>query len=402
MTQKPQLSTGLLTILGVIATIGAFATDMYLASFTDITQSLDVTASQVQLTLTAFLTGMGLGQLLLGPASDKYGRRRVMVIALSVFAISSIALVFTPNIGFFVAMRLIQGLSGAAGGVLARAIAVDLSEGTTAVRALSLIATVIGLGPLLAPPVGGLIAEWLDWRGVLAVLALFAVLVWFLAVVAVPESLPQEHRAQGSVFAAYTSIFTILANPVFLLCTISFCTGFAAMMSYIAASPFVGQSILGMGQLPYALSFAAAASAIILANLVNARLAVSYGVGSMFRVGSALLVVAAVSFVVMEVTNTLTVLGFIATAFVLTAGAGLTMSNANALGLAEATPSTRGAGAAVMGAAQFLLASLVTPLVGVAGEHSATPMVVMIAVLVTASVVTGALARGKLSTRDGD
>lgn len=399
MTHKPNLSAGLLTILGVIATIGAFATDMYLASFTDITESLGVTPTQVQLTLTAFLTGMGLGQLLLGPASDKYGRRRVMVAALSVFAISSLALVFTPNIEFFVALRFVQGLSGAAGGVLARAIAVDLSEGPTAVRALSLIATLIGLGPLLAPPVGGLVAELLDWRGVLGVLAVFAIIVWLLAVFRVPESLPKKDRTQGSVFGAYKSIFTILTKPVFALCTISFSFGFAAMMSYIAASPFVGQSILGMGQVPYSLSFAASASAIILANLLNSRLAVSYGAQVMFRVGAILLLAAAASFVIMEATDSLSIPGFVFTAFVLTAGAGLTMSNANALGLAEATPSTRGAGAAVMGAAQFLLASLTTPLVGIAGEHSATPMVAIIAVLVGVSVVTGGLARARLKAR---
>src|SRR5690625_525892 len=399
MKHKPHLSAGLLTILGVIATIGAFATDMYLASFTDITESLGVTPTQVQLTLTAFLTGMGVGQLLLGPASDKYGRRRVMVIALSVFALSSVALVFTPNISFFVAVRFIQGLSGAAGGVLARAIAVDLSEGSTAVRALSLIATVIGLGPLLAPPVGGLIAELLDWRGVLAVLAGFALLVLALAVFAVPESLPSRDRPQGSVLGAYKSIFTIMANPVFFLSTISFSFGFGAMMSYIAASPFVGQSILGMGQLPYALSFAASASAIILANLLNSRLAVVYSVSTMFRVGAVLLTLAAASFVVMETTDSLSIPGFVVTAFILTAGAGLTMSNANALGLAEATPSTRGAGAAVMGAAQFLLASMASPLVGLAGETSATPMVIVIAVLVGVSVLSGGLARLRLAAR---
>ena len=399
MTQKPNLSAGLLTILGVIATIGAFATDMYLASFTDITESLGVTPTQVQLTLTAFLTGMGLGQLLLGPASDKYGRRHVMVGALSIFAVSSVALIFTPNIEFFVALRFVQGLSGAAGGVLARAIAVDLSEGPTAVRALSLIATLIGLGPLLAPPIGGLVAELLDWRGVLAVLAVFAITVWLLAVFRVPESLPRKDRTQGSVFGAYRSILTILTKPVFALCTMSFSFGFGAMMSYIAASPFVGQSILGMGQIAYSLSFAASASAIILANLVNSRLAVMYGAEAMFRVGSVLLLAAAASFVIMEVTASLSIPGFVFTAFVLTAGAGLTMSNANALGLAEATPSTRGAGAAVMGAAQFLLASLMTPLVGIAGEHSATPMVVIIAVLVGVSVVTGGLARSRLKAR---
>src|SRR5699024_10269331 len=263
-----------------------------------------------------------------------------------------------------IVLRALQGLSGAAGGVLGRAIAVDLSEGTTAVRALSLIATVIGLGPLIAPPVGGLIAQIFGWRGVLAVLAGIAVLMWILALVAVPESLPPHQRASGPLRNAYSSLFRILANPVFVLSTMSFSFGFAAMMSYISASPFVGQTILGMGQVPYALSFTAAASAIILANLLNSRLAVQLGVTRMF---------AAVSFVVMESTDTLSIPGFIAAAFLLTAGAGLTMSNANALGLAEATPATRGAGAAVMGAAQFLVASLATPLVGLGGEESATP-----------------------------
>jgi len=147
------------------------------------------------------------------------------------------------------------------------------------------------------------------------------------------------------------------------------------------------------------LSFTAAASAIILANLLNSQLAVRLGVSKMFAAGSFLLVCAAVSFVVMEITDTLSIPGFIATAFILTAGAGLTMSNANALGLAEATPATRGAGAAVMGAAQFLVASLATPLVGLGGEASATPMVVTIAVLGGISVVAGIFARWRLRHR---
>lgn len=399
MTQKPRLSAGVLTLLGTIATIGAFATDMYLASFTDITESLGVTPTQVQLTLTAFLAGLGIGQLVLGPASDKYGRRRVMYIALSVFALTSVALIFTPNIEFFVGVRFLQGLGGGAGGVLGRAIAVDLSDGATAVRALSLIAMVIGLGPLLAPPVGGVIAAWLGWRGVLAVLAGFGVVLWLLAVAFVPESLPRDQRTTGPILSAYASILTIVKKPVFLFSTISFACGFGAMMSYIAASPFVGQAILGMGQVPYSLSFAMAASALMFANLINARLAVVRGPEAMFGVGSVLLVIAAAAFVLQVASDALTIPGFVLTAFILTAGAGLTMSNANALGLAEATPSTRGAGAAVMGAGQFLLATVTTPLVGVAGEASAVPMVTVIAVLVCISVAAAVVVRYLLRTR---
>lgn len=399
MTHKPRLTAGLLTLLGTIATTAAFSTDMYLASFTDITESLRVTPTQVQLTLTSFLAGLGLGQLIFGPASDKYGRRRVMLIALSIFALTSVALMFTPNIGFFVVARFFQGLGGAAGGVLGRAIAVDLSDGATAVRALSLIATVIGLGPLLAPPIGGVIAELLGWRGVLAVLAGFGVLMWVLALAFVPESLPKDQRTTGPILAAYASIFTILKKPVFLFSTISFACGFGAMMSYIAASPFVGQSILGMGPVPYSLSFALAASSLIFANLINARMAVARRPQAMFSVGSVLLVMAAAAFVIQIASDALTIPGFVVTAFVLTAGAGLTMSNANAIGLAEATPSTRGAGAAVMGAGQFLLATITTPLVGVAGETSAVPMAVVIATLVAISVGAALAVRLLLRTR---
>src|SRR5699024_5862286 len=154
--------------------------------------------------------------------SDRYGRRRVMVLALSVFALASIALILTPNITYFIVLRALQGLFGAAGGALGRAIAVDLSEGTTAVGALALVATVIGLVPLIAPPVGALIAHIYVWRGVLPVLGGIAVLVWIFALVAVPVSLPPHQRASGPLRNAYRPLFRILANPLFVLSTISF------------------------------------------------------------------------------------------------------------------------------------------------------------------------------------
>lgn len=152
MTAGRRLTPGLLAALGFITAVGPFAVDMYLPSFTQIGTELAAPASSVQLTLTAFLIGIGVGQLILGPLSDRFGRRPVLVIALAVFAASGVAMAFTPTVEVFIALRLVQGLTGAAGMMLARAIAVDLSEGETAVRALSLIAMLVGLGPLIAPP----------------------------------------------------------------------------------------------------------------------------------------------------------------------------------------------------------------------------------------------------------
>lgn len=167
----PQLTRGLVVVLGFLSAVGPFAIDMYLASLPQIADELEAAPATVQLTLTAFLLGLGVGQLLLGPLSDMWGRRRVLLLATTAFTLTSVALIASPNIEVFIGLRLLQGLSGAAGVVIARAIAVDLSTGRTAVRALSLIATVGGLGPLVAPPIGGLVASFSGWRGVLTALA---------------------------------------------------------------------------------------------------------------------------------------------------------------------------------------------------------------------------------------
>lgn len=393
MSERPRLPAALLAVLGVIAAVGPFATDTYLASFTDISRDLGVDASLVQLTLTAFLFGMGFGQLFLGPLSDRWGRRPVLLIALSVFAASSIALVFAPGIEFFVALRLVQGLSGAAGVVLSRAVAADLSDGPTAVRALSLIATVVALGPLVAPPVGGLVGSVWGWRGVLTVVAAISLAMLLLAVLRVPESLPAERRHTGGVSASVRTLGRLLRDPTTAAYVAVFALAFASMMAYIAASPFVGQTVLGMSPLAYSFSFAAAAAALVLANLVNARIAPRVGPRRMLAVGLGMALAAGVALSVTTLTGTLTPAGLIIAAFVLTGGTGLTMSNTSALAIARAD-TARGSGAALLGSAQFLLGGIASPVVGLWGEHTALPMA-----LVVLGAAMGACALGVLALR---
>lgn len=377
MLSRPRLSPGLLGVLSFLAAVGPFATDMYLASFTEIAADLGATPSSVQLTLTAFLLGMGAGQLLLGPLSDQVGRRPVLVAALAIFAASSIALVFAPNITVFIALRLVQGLTGAAGVVVSRAIAVDLSEGAAAIRAISTIAMFVGLGPLLAPPAGGAILILGDWRAVLAALAALAVAMLVLAVVFVPESLPREARGKSGLGTALASFAKLLRDPGFVILMVVFGLGFGAMMSYISASPFVGQTILGMSPFLYSLAFGLGAAAMILANLINARLAGHVPASRMLAIGASLMVLAGASILTMWLTGALSAPLFIAFAFVLTGGTGLVMSNASALALARAAQ-TRGAASALLGATQFAFGSIGSPIVGAWGEHTALPMAVFV------------------------
>ncbi|GAA1699912.1 multidrug effflux MFS transporter [Microbacterium sediminicola] len=379
MTRPQRLTAGLVVALGFLAAVGPFSTDMYLASFTEIGDALQTDASAVQLTLTTFLIGIAAGQLLFGPLSDRVGRRPVLVVALIGFAVSSIALVFVPSIELFVVLRFLQGFAGAAGIVLARAIAVDLSEGETAVKALSMIAMVVGVAPLVAPVVGGFVTELVGWRGVLGLIAIIASAMAVVSLTLIPESLPAELRHTGGIGETFRRFGELVRDRGFVLFTLAYASTFGAIMAYVSASPFVGQVVLGMSPVMYSVGFGIGASAILLSNLINARLAVRFGPRTMLVVGIIGAGSAAAALLAQTLLGILTPVGFIVSAFFLTSGLGFTMPNSTALGLARADRA-RGAGAALMGSTQFLVGGLISPLVGIAGEDHAEPMAIVIAV----------------------
>lgn len=395
MRRAGPLTPWLLAVLGFVSAVAPLSTDMYLASFTAIGDDLGTDAARVQLTLTAFLVGLGVGQLVLGPVSDRWGRRPVLVSAVAVFAAAGLAMVLAPSIEVLIALRVVQGLSGAGSIVIARAIAADLSTGATAVRALSIIAMVTALGPLIAPPIGGVVDAAVGWRGVFAVLGAAGLAMLLLAALFIPESLPKQERRHSSVWSSFSAFGTLLRDPGFAACVGAFGLGFGAMMAYISASPFVGQSVLGMTPLQYSLAFAAGGAALVSANLLNARIAPRVGPQRMVLVGVGLLAATGATVLVLVLTDTLAVASLIACAFGLTAGTGFTLANVSALALARTGPSSRGAGSALLGAAQFGVGGAVSPVVGLWGEHTALPMAVVIAVAATGALCLVLAARAR-------
>src|SRR4051794_12299174 len=185
----------LIIVLGAVNAIGPLSIDMYLPAFPDIASDLGVSASLVQLTLAACVAGLALGQLLIGPLSDRLGRRTPLIAAMTTYALASILCAVAPSAPILMGLRLIQGLAGAGGGVIARAGVRDLHSGAAAVRLFSSLMLVTGLAPILAPLLGGQILNLGSWRGIFVVLTGASALIALLVALAMHETLPPERRS---------------------------------------------------------------------------------------------------------------------------------------------------------------------------------------------------------------
>ncbi|MDR1213495.1 MAG: multidrug effflux MFS transporter [Propionibacteriaceae bacterium] len=398
LTPRPvdRVSGRLLVVVALLAAVAPFATDVYLPAFPAMTGELDASASQVQLTLTAFLLGAGLGQLVFGPWSDRVGRRRPLIAGTAVCVVAGLAAAGAPTITVLIAARAVQGLSGAAGMVLGRAIISDVARGREAVRAYNLTSVVMGVAPVAAPLIGSLLAAALGWRGLLLIVAGVSLVTLAAVIVVVPEThpvrtgVPETHPvgAAGSTERPARRT-TGLTSGVFVGNTLTFVLAFAAMMAYISASPFVYQVMIGMDQVTYGLLFGGTAAAITVMSVVAARMTRRFHATQMLRLGVLVLLGSAVALTAFVACARPTV-WLIAPLFVGVAAMGLIFGNATALAL-SAVPHGLGTASAILGASQFAAGALVSPLVGVAGEHSAIPLTVAFG---TAAVLAGLACAG--------
>jgi DHA1 family bicyclomycin/chloramphenicol resistance-like MFS transporter len=371
----------LLLVLASLAAVAPIATDLYLPGFPAIGADLGVDASGVQLTLTAFLVGMAVGQLVTGPLSDRYGRRTPLIVSVVVCVVAGVACALAPTLPLLVAARLVQGLAGAGGMVIGRAVIADLATGRAAARAFTLMLTVGGVAPVLAPSVGGLLAGPVGWRG-----TLWAVAMLSLALLVAVITIVAETRAPDAARTSWSSALRTVARsrgyrpPVAV-----FAFSFAMMMAYIAASPFLYQNVVGLSELGYGVLFGVNAAGLIGAGALAGRLVRRVEPGRMIRCCIAVQVAATMLFLVLAATEApvwiLPVPIFVA----VTANGGI-MGNSAALAMAEVRE-VAGTGSAVLGFSQFALGAAVSPLVGLGGADSA---LVPAAVMATASLLAGA------------
>lgn len=379
--------------LATLTAVAPLATDMYIPGFPAMGAALDASGPAIQLTMTTFLAGIVLGQLLIGPISDGVGRRRLMLAGTVAFTAFSLACALSPSVELLIGFRFLHGASGAIGMVLARAVLTDRFAGPALPRTFALLSQIMAIGPVLAPVLGGLVLSLGSWRTVFAVLAGFGLLQFVVVLLAIPESLPPERRHGGGLGTSLGLMGGLLADRSFVgYMLVMGCTG-AALFSYIAGSSFVFEDLHHVSETGYSLIFASNAVALVLSGQVFARLSHRIRLNRLLVVGLALAGTANLVQLMLALTIGETMAGTWACLFVSMLGTGVIFPSTMTIGqtIGRDVP---GSASALIGATQFLCGAAASPLVGLFGHNSSVPMAgVMLGSFVAAALVLVVLAR---------
>jgi DHA1 family bicyclomycin/chloramphenicol resistance-like MFS transporter len=304
--------------------------------------------------------------------------------------------VVAPSIFALVALRFVQGIAGAAGIVIARAIVRDLYAGVAAARFFSLLMLVNGLAPILAPIFGGLLLSFTSWRGVFITLTIIGALLFIASATGLNETLPLEKRQSGGIRNTIATFRRLLADRAFVGYALSCGLAFAAMFAYISGSPFVLQVIYGISPQLFSIIFGMNALGLVIAGQVNGRLVGRVAPLRLLAVGLTGSATGGVA-LLLSILGHIGLAGILPSFFVVVASLGFVLPNATALAL-SGHPRTAGSASALLGVLPFSIGAIAAPLVGISGIRTALPMGIVIAVLgVSAFAVFVLLVRGRAS-----
>ncbi|WNM24247.1 multidrug effflux MFS transporter [Demequina capsici] len=375
----------LILLLGAAVALGPFTVDMYLPAFPQVAADLDTTESAIQLTLTATMIGFGLGQLIIGPLSDAVGRRWPLLIATSVHVLASVSIIFAQNVEAIMIGRIFQGLGAAGAAVVSMAIVRDLFSGQKLIRTLARMAIVTGLAPVLAPIVGAQVLQFVSWRGVFGVLSVLGLVITILASILLFETLPAERRGRFERRVVLQRYKALLGDRTFVGVLVVGSMAFSSLFSYLSSSTFVLQDMYGLSSQQFAIVFGTNAVGMVLFNQTGARLMRRYPPRMVMTMGLTIVAMGAVGLLAVGLLD-LGLVGLISALFFCVAPLGFVMPAVQILALAD-HPREAGTAASLIGAVNFGLAGVISPLVGMLG----------ISVLAMATVMCVTLAVAHLS-----
>jgi DHA1 family bicyclomycin/chloramphenicol resistance-like MFS transporter len=352
--------------------------ELYLPGLPSLARDLDASASAAQLTITACMLGLAAGQLFSGPISDALGRRRPLLVGVAVYTLASALCALAPSVWTLTGVRFVQGVAGAAGIAIARAMVRDITAGGAATaRIFALLVLVTGVAPMLGPVVGGLLLQVTDWRGTFVALTLIGAGLFTAAFLGAPETLAPDRRHTGGWRTTRAVFAELLNDRVFLGYALCLGLSFATLNAYLAGSSFLLEDVHGLSTAVYGLIFAVNAGGMIATAQISAHLVRRTGPAPLLAAGLSTGAIAGAAFLVSTLAGAgLAVL--LPCLFVLIASRGLANPNAQALALSDHAASA-GTASGLLGVLQFGLGGLAAPLAGLGGTHATIPMAVVLA-----------------------
>lgn len=373
-------------VLGSLTALGPLSIDMYLPALPWLARDLHTTASVTQLSLTMFLLGLASGQLFAGPFSDIRGRRLPLLAGIVLYTISSLLCALIPSVWALIVLRFLQGLAGAAGVAVSRAIVRDLYSGPELTRFVSNLMLVNGVAPVVAPIAGAQLLRVTSWQGVFIVLTVIGIGLFFAVFFGVTETLPLQCRSQGGISSTLSALRSVLLDRVFMGYALS--QGFvaAALFAYIAGSPFVMQNIFGVSPQMFSLLFAINSFGIIVTSQITGRLAGIVSENKLFVTGIGMSFLGGIIVLAVVITGVGGLFAVIPPLFLVVSSIGIVASAGFSLAM-QNRGHAAGTASGLLGVLSFISGAFVAPLVGIGGSHTAVPFGVVIATCGAASVL---------------
>jgi MFS transporter, DHA1 family, multidrug resistance protein len=370
----------LTALLAALSAIGPLTTDMYLPSLPDIARQLNASTAQVQFTISAYLIGFALGQILYGPVSDRHGRKPVLIAAMALYCIASLACAFAPSIEMLIVARALQALGGSGGIVLTRAIVRDIYSGARAGRELSLIASVMALAPVLAPIVGGVLQTYFGWRAVFFTLVGAGLVgVGFVATV-LPETLGIRAAEPVSMTSMLRSYRIVARNPAYLAYLGITSASYAGLFVWISGAAFVLQDLYGLSPFDFGVAFALGSLGYMTGAAVAARVVVRLGLDGVLGIGGVACAAGGLGMMAAVALGLTSSLSLVLPVGVYLAGLGMVLPQGIA-GAMTPFPERAGAASSLFGFVQQTAAALCGAAVGWLLGQSAWPLAAGVAAM---------------------
>lgn len=369
----------LILLLGSLSAFAPLTIDMYLPALPELAQDFSSSTSLAQMSLTACMFGISFGQLLIGPMSDLLGRRKPLIIGLIVYTLASIICVVAPSIQTFILLRFIQGVGGAAGIVISRAVVRDLYAGSEMTKFSAMLALVNGVAPVLAPIAGGQLLQFASWRGVFMVLCGIGALMFICVLFGLKESLTPNNRIKGGIISTFRAFGGLFRDRIFMGYALSQGLVMGAMFAYISGSPFVLQEIYGVSPQMFSVIFAVNGIGIIIGSQTAGRLAGRVNETKLLIYGLAQASIGGIA-LFLSVLLDLELYGILIPLFFVVSSVGIVSTSSFTLAMANQGRAA-GSASALIGLMSTIMGGIMAPIVGIAGSQTAVPMSIIILVL---------------------